>query len=162
MFYLDFRVFKSKIAMSKKVGRFEMKENLFSNYLFKHNKMKLLDRTNEKNRIAIILLLLTTISFVGSNQLFAITPNHFTTVWQGQNGQNHMNFMVVSAMLENLPLAVDDEIAVFSQSKCVGAAKLTKAINSADKSTFLYIAASQDDGSARYTPLGLWSRICTL
>lgn len=91
------------------------------------------------------LLFFTVFSFAGNNQLSA--ANHFTTVWQGQNGQNHMNFMVVSAVLENLPLSVDDELAVFSGTKCVGAAKLTKAINPADQTSFLSISASLDDGS---------------
>ena len=100
--------------------------------------------TNRRNLLAVFVLFFATIS-MGSNQL--LSDNHFVTVWQGQNGQNHMNFMVVSAVLEKLPLSVDDEIAVFSGSKCVGAAKLTKAINPADQSSFLNILASQDDGS---------------
>jgi len=100
---------------------------------------------SKKKSLFAFLLFFAVLSFAGNNQLSA--ANHFTTVWQGQNGQNHMNFMVVSAILEKLPLSVDDELAVFSGSKCVGAAKLTKAINPADKSTFLNISASQDDGS---------------
>jgi len=102
-------------------------------------------QSNRKKSFVAILLFFTVLSFASSNQLLA--ANHFTTVWQGQNGQNHMNFMVVSAILEKVPLSVDDELAVFSGSKCVGAAKLTKAINPADKSTFLTFSASQDDGS---------------
>jgi hypothetical protein len=58
-----------------------------------------------------------------------------------------MNIMVVSADLEDLPLSPDDEIAVFSGSKCVGSMKLSKTISSDDNSTFLTIPASQDDGS---------------
>lgn len=100
---------------------------------------------NKRKSVVAFLLFFTALSFAGSNQLSA--ANHFITVWQGQNGQNHMNFMVVSAILEKLSLSVDDELAVFSGSKCVGAAKLTKAINPADKSTFLNFSASQDDGS---------------
>ena len=76
-----------------------------------------------------------------------IIPSHFKTVWEGLNGLNHMNINVVSATLEDVPLAVDDEIAVFSGSKCVGTTKLTKTIVSSDNTTFLSILASQDDGS---------------
>lgn len=99
---------------------------------------------NKRNSFVAFILFFTAMG-LASNSLVA--ADHFVTVWQGQNGQNHMNFMIVSAMLENQPLSVNDELAVFSGSKCVGAAKLTKAINPADKSTFLGISASQDDGS---------------
>jgi len=107
--------------------------------------MKRFYQPNRRNFFIVFLLLFMGISISGTIRLSA--ANHFTTVWQGQNGQNHMNFMVVSAILEKLPLSTDDELAVFSGTKCVGAAKLTKAINSADKSTFLSFSASQDDGS---------------
>jgi len=107
--------------------------------------MKRFYQKNKKGSLVTFLLFFTALSFAGISQLSA--ANHFVTVWQGQNGQNHMNFMVVSAILEKVPLSVDDELAVFSGSKCVGAAKLTKAINPADKSTFLTFSASQDDGS---------------
>jgi hypothetical protein len=76
-----------------------------------------------------------------------ITPNHFSTVWQGENGQDHMNFMVVSAILEDLPLGANDEIAIFSGSLCVGAIKLSQAIIPGNGSTFLSLKASKDDGS---------------
>jgi len=98
----------------------------------------------KRNSFIAFILFFGVISLTGSNQLFA---NHFTTVWQGQNGQNHMNLMVVSAILEKQSLLANDELAVFSGSKCVGAAKLTRAINPSDQSTFLSIFASQDDGS---------------
>jgi hypothetical protein len=101
--------------------------------------------TNKRNSLVAFILFFAAISLIGGNQLSA--ANHFVTVWQGQNGQNHMNFMVVSAVLEKMPLSVDDELAVFSGSKCVGATKLTKAIDPQDQSTFLNISASQDDGS---------------
>lgn len=77
----------------------------------------------------------------------AIQPSHFIPVWNGENGQNHMNFIVVSAKLEDLALIADDEIGLFSGNLCVGAQILTKEINSADNSTYLTIQASQDDGS---------------
>lgn len=76
-----------------------------------------------------------------------IIPSHFKTVWEGLNGLNHMNINVVSATLEDVPLSVDDEIAVFSGLKCVGTTKLTQSIVSTDNTTFLSILASQDDGS---------------
>jgi hypothetical protein len=99
---------------------------------------------NKRNSFIAFILFFGVISLTGSNHLFA---NHFTTVWQGQNGQNHMNLMVVSAILEKQSLSANDELAVFSGSKCVGATKLTQAINPSDQSTFLNIFASQDDGS---------------
>ncbi|MBV5349351.1 fibronectin type III domain-containing protein, partial [bacterium] len=76
-----------------------------------------------------------------------IIPSHFTTVWQGLNGLNHMNIIVASATLEDLPLSVGDEIAVFSGSACVGTAILTKSIVPTDNTSFLTILASQSDGS---------------
>lgn len=93
----------------------------------------------KSTEISILLAMISMMSFAGSN--------HFNTVWQGENGQNHMNFMIVSASLEDLPLSVDDEIAVFSGSNCVGTAKLTKTINANDNTTFVSFSASQDDGS---------------
>ncbi|MDD2305935.1 MAG: hypothetical protein PHP53_14630 [Prolixibacteraceae bacterium] len=107
--------------------------------------MKRFYQPNRRNYFIVFLLFFMVISISGAIRLSA--ANHFTTVWQGQNGQNHMNFMIVSAVLENQPLSVDDELAVFSGTKCVGATKLLKAINPADKTTFLSISASQDDGS---------------
>lgn len=80
-------------------------------------------------------------------ELMASNPAHFITVWQGQNGQNHMNFMVTSASLQKVALGANDEVAVFCGTNCVGAVNLTTTINPADKSTFLYFSASQDDGS---------------
>ena len=77
----------------------------------------------------------------------AIQPSHFIPVWNGENGQNHMNFIVVSAMLEDIALVAADEIGLFSGNLCVGAQILTKEINSADNSTFLTLQASQNDGS---------------
>ena len=107
--------------------------------------MKRFYQPNRRNYFIVFLLFFMVISISGAIRLSA--ANHFTTVWQGQNGQNHMNFMIVSAVLENQPLSVDDELAVFSGTKCVGATKLLKAINPADKTTFLSISASHDDGS---------------
>jgi hypothetical protein len=76
----------------------------------------------------------------------SLAANHFTTVWDGQNGQNHMNFVVVSALSEDLPLSANDEIAIFSGSYCVGAKTLTQQINLSNSATFVSIPASQKDG----------------
>lgn len=105
-----------------------------------------LQNQNRIYTLALLLLIALTSANVNAQQPGA-SPTHYTTVWQGQNGQNHMNFIIVSALLENVPLAAGDEIAVFSGSNCVGARKLSETINPADNSTFLTVIASQDDGS---------------
>lgn len=129
------------------VKRIEEREFLFSNY-FKAKKMK---RFYKANRMSwLILMLLVLFSFVGysdNNQPSETLATHYTTVWQGENGVNHMNFLVILAILEDLPLSANDEIAVFSGTKCVGAKKLAQVINPADYTTFLNIPASQDDGT---------------
>lgn len=110
-------------------------------------KMKQFYKTSRKSMlVSIILVLLTYTGYSGNFQQEEMALAHYTTVWQGENGQNHMNFMVVSAILEDLALSANDEIAVFSGSKCVGAVQLTQAINPNDNTTFLNIPASQDDG----------------
>ncbi len=97
----------------------------------------------------LLLVLLTFfISYVPASVLAQTNPTHFTTVWQGENGQNHMNFIVVSAILEDIPLASGDEIAVYDGLSCVGSAVLTQPINMTISSTFCSIKASQDDGSS--------------
>lgn len=74
-------------------------------------------------------------------------PSHFVPVWQGQSGISLMNFSVNSALLEDLQLGANDEIAVFSGFRCVGSGKLTQTINPADQSTYLNFQASQNDGT---------------
>lgn len=81
----------------------------------------------------------------GFHSTFA--QNHFTTVWQGENGQNHMNFIVVSALAEGLPMGVNDEIAVFSGTSCVGASKLTQTLTAGTSSSYVFLKASADDGT---------------
>lgn len=76
-----------------------------------------------------------------------ILPTHFIPVWQGQNGLNHMNVMVISATLNDLPITTNDEVAIFSGNKCVGSQKLGTTLLANDNSTYLNIIASQDDGS---------------
>lgn len=94
-----------------------------------------------------LIILMALISFQTNAQQPGAATTHFRTVWAGENGQNHMNFIVISAVLEDLPLAAGDEIAVYSGSACVGAKKLSQTINPADNSTFLTVIASQDDGT---------------
>lgn len=76
-----------------------------------------------------------------------LAPTHFKPIWLGQNGLNHMNLVVVSALIENVSLSTDDEIAVFSKSLCVGAGRLSSSISSSDNTTYLTIRASQNDGT---------------
>jgi hypothetical protein len=95
------------------------------------------DNIQKKAFFGIICVLFSVSSFAA---------NHFTTVWDGENGQNHMNFVVVSAIVEDFSLSANDEIAVFSGSYCVGAKKLIQSINPTDFNTFITIQASQKDG----------------
>jgi len=108
--------------------------------------MKQIDTTTNSTRLFFLFVLF---SFFCGHLAFGqvVSPNHFTTVWQGENGQNHMNFMVVSAILEDLPLGANDEIAVYSGLLCVGAKKLTQTIISGNSSTFISLTASADDGT---------------
>jgi hypothetical protein len=96
----------------------------------------------------LLFVLLSFLSYVSAYVQAQTNPTHFTTVWQGENGQNHMNFIVISAILEDIPLASGDEIAVFDGSSCVGSEVLLQPINRVNSSTFSSIKASQDDGSA--------------
>ncbi|MDP2115233.1 MAG: hypothetical protein Q8K69_14375 [Bacteroidota bacterium] len=98
------------------------------------------------NFIALILVFITSYSYAGRNQVIENATTHFITAWQGENGQDHMNILVVSAILEKQALSANDEIAVFSGSICVGASKLTKEINPLDNTTFVTILASKGDG----------------
>jgi hypothetical protein len=68
-----------------------------------------------------------------------IIPSHFIPVMHDENSQNQMNFIVISAILENLALTVDDEIGLYSGSVCVGAKKLPESINATDITTYLNI-----------------------
>ncbi len=100
-----------------------------------------------KRRNALLLILIVFIS--SASGLQAQTPtSHFTTVWQGENGQEHMNILVVSAVIEHQSLSVNDEIAVFSGSNCVGASKLSKDLNPSDNTSFVNILASKSDGAS--------------
>lgn len=94
-----------------------------------------------------LTIFILSIGFALGSVQSGTTATHYTTVWQGENGQNHMNFIIISAILEDLPLSVDNEIAVFSGSKCVGAKKLTQVIDMTLGTSFLTLAASEDDGT---------------
>lgn len=108
--------------------------------------MKQIDTTTNSTRLFFLIVLFPLFcGHLAFSQV--VSPNHFTTVWQGENGQNHMNFMVVSAILEDLPLGANDEIAVYSGLLCVGAKKLTQTIISGNNSTFISLTASADDGT---------------
>lgn len=110
--------------------------------------MKRFYKTNREGLLITMLLLLFAFAGnAGNDQLAETTATHYTTVWQGENGLNHMNFLVISAVLEDLPMSVNDEIAVFSGTKCVGAKKLSQVINPSEYTTFLNIPVSQDDGA---------------
>ncbi|MBW8331108.1 MAG: hypothetical protein K0M40_03725 [Prolixibacteraceae bacterium] len=102
--------------------------------------------TNKINFIALFLVFITMHSYADRNQVVEIASTHFITAWQGENGQDHMNILVVSAILEKLALAANDEIAVFSGSICVGASKLAKDLNPLENTTFVTILASKGDG----------------
>lgn len=75
-----------------------------------------------------------------------IVMDHFKPVWWNENGQNHMNFQIVDARINDIPLDVNDEIGIFDGNICVGVAKLAFAINANDISTQLFVKTSQDDG----------------
>lgn len=76
-----------------------------------------------------------------------VLPTHFISVWQNQTAITPMTIEVVAATKDDLPLAINDEIALYSGSLCVGSLKLTQPIDSTNKSTFISIPASLNDGS---------------
>ena len=79
--------------------------------------------------------------------------NHFIPAWTG-NGNDHMNFVVVGATLNEAVLIANDEIAVFDGNICVGMVKLSGPISITTPSTLANIIASKaDDGQSNgYTP----------
>jgi len=90
---------------------------------------------------------LISILFCSSLYTQAQSSPHFKNIWLGENGLNHMNFLVISAILNDIQLGASDEIAVFSGNLCVGTTTLTQPLNSANNSTFITITTSQNDGS---------------
>jgi parallel beta-helix repeat protein len=94
--------------------------------------------------------IVTTILNVDANagkQGEIVIPTYFIPVWQGQTGQSLMTFVVKSALLEDQSLDVNDEIAVFSGSLCVGAGKLAAPVNPLDQNTYLSFTASKNTGT---------------
>lgn len=79
-----------------------------------------------------------------------LRTNHFNTVWSG-NGLQHMNFFVVDAEINGIPLTANDEIAVFDNNLCVGKVTLNSPINQ-----YVSFVASLDDPTTTaldgYTP----------
>ncbi|WP_319502690.1 LamG-like jellyroll fold domain-containing protein [uncultured Draconibacterium sp.] len=71
---------------------------------------------------------------------------HFVPVWDGENGQNHMTFVVTEALVDNAKLGIGDEIAVFDNDICVGSAVLTSSIDINDENSYIFISASQETG----------------
>ena len=76
-----------------------------------------------------------------------VVMDHFKPVWWNENGQNHMNFYIADAHINGVELEVNDEIAIYDGDLCVGAAKITTPINVSNENTYLFVKASQDDGS---------------
>lgn len=109
-------------------------------------KMKHFIQKRSTIALAVILLLTGSANLASGIGQATATPNHFRTVWAGENGQDHMNFLVISAFLDQQSPGADDEIAVFSGSKCVGATRLTTTIDPTKYNTFVSLVASRDDG----------------
>jgi parallel beta-helix repeat protein len=68
---------------------------------------------------------------------------HFVPVWDGENGQDHMTFVVTKALVDSIELGIGDEIAVFDNDICVGSVVLTSSINIDDENSYVFISASQ-------------------
>ncbi|MDT8431288.1 MAG: DUF642 domain-containing protein, partial [Bacteroidales bacterium] len=67
---------------------------------------------------------------------------HFSTVWEGQNGLDHMNIYVIEAAINNINLVAGDEVAIYDGQYCVGRGTLT---GSLEGDAYLPIQASFDD-----------------
>ena len=91
----------------------------------------------------------TNLPAANSGSELSTLSNHFQPVWWGENGYGHMNINIINAKLNNEFLGVNDEIAVFNGSLCVGSVKLT----TTSDNIILNIIASQDDGTGNgFTP----------
>ena len=73
--------------------------------------------------------------------------DHFKPVLWNENGQNYMNFYISDALIDGIELEINDEIGIYDGNLCVGVGKLSGTINKNDNSTYLFVKASQDDGS---------------
>ena len=88
----------------------------------------------KKNLIVFTVIMLISLS------LFA--DSHFLKVWSG-HGYQQMNFYFTEILVNDTPLTIGDEIAVFDQKYCVGMLKLT------ENTSFPYnVIASNNDGMA--------------
>jgi hypothetical protein len=70
-----------------------------------------------------------------------LKPMHFNTIYEG-NGFNHMNINVIG--LKEMNLQVDDEIAAFDGTYCVGALKISE-INLKSNTISIHASASDKD-----------------
>ncbi len=73
---------------------------------------------------------------------FSAMETHFNTIWDG-NGVDHMNFYALTASIDEVPMQVYDEIAVFDGDHCVGMGILTEVLE--DGVNYLAFAASNND-----------------
>ena len=145
----------SSKSMINRINRVDYsREKLFKRLFIKTRQMEqFYKKSKQKFTVSALIVLF---AIFGFHSTFA--QNHFTTVWQGENGQNHMNFIVVSALVEGLPMGVNDEIAVFSGTSCVGTSKLTQTLTAGTSSTYLFLKASLPvwrNFSSRSTPTAI-------
>ena len=82
-------------------------------------------------------------STVALSNLFSIGQYHFTPVWQGTNGYNHMNFYVLTATIDQVNMSPNDEIGIFDGNLCVGSGKLSQILDGNEN--ILSLVVSMDD-----------------
>ncbi len=82
-------------------------------------------------------------SLFALSNLFSIDRYHFTPVWQGTNGYNHMNFYVLTATIDGVNMNPGDEIGIFDGNLCVGSGKLSQILDGNEN--ILSIVVSMDD-----------------
>ena len=73
---------------------------------------------------------------------FSAMETHFNTIWSG-NGVDHMNFYALTASIDDVPMQVYDEIAVYDGDHCVGTGILTEVLE--DGVNYLAFVASNND-----------------
>jgi len=75
--------------------------------------------------------------------------SHFTKVWSG-GAVNPMSIYVIGATIDDNPLSVGDEVAVFDNDKCVGVSVVESEVGPTSP---LIVISSKDDGTGNgYTP----------
>ncbi len=72
------------------------------------------------------------------------SAQYFTPSWQG-GAYNPMTIIISGATLDSLDLEAGDEIGLFDNWQCVGAAVLQESIDPENDDTYLYITCSEDD-----------------